>query len=158
MALSVDGPDAAAASYLDAAAEQAGTRGATASAAELSELAADLTPGDPALERTAPTLGDLPSVFAGDSARAVMLLEGILTEVPEGLERSDVLFELAATLRADPQTTIEHLDQALANAAGDEIRQARILGYRGWIRVFQADIDAALVDTRRGAREGRAYR
>ena len=148
MALSVDGPDAVAASYLDAAAEQAAARGATAAAAELSELAADLTPGDPALERQRRLRSAKFHRLAGESARAVLLLEQILTEVPEGLERSDVLFELASTLRADPQTTIERLDEALANAAGDEIRQARILGYRGWIRVFQADIDAALVDTR----------
>ena len=148
MALSVDGPDAVAASYLDAAAEQAAARGATMAAAELSELAADLTPGDPAVERQRRLRAATFHRLAGESARAVLLLEQILTEVPEGLERSDVLFELASTLRADPQTTIERLDEALANAAGDEIRQARILGYRGWIRVFQADIDAALVDTR----------
>ena len=148
MALSVDGPDAVAASYLDAAAEQAGARGATAAAAELSELAADLTPDDPALERQRRLRAAKSHRLAGDGARAVLLLDRILTEVPEGLERSDVLFELASTLKADPQTTIERLDEALANAAGDEIRQARILGYRGWIRVFQAEIDAALVDTR----------
>ena len=148
MALSVDGPDAVAASYLDAAAEQAAARGATAAAAELSELAADLTPGDPAIERQRRLRAAKFHRLAGDSARAALLLERILSEAPEGLERSDVLFELASTLRADPQTTIERLDEALANAAGDEIRQARILAYRGWIRVFQADIDAALVDTR----------
>ena len=147
MALSVDGPDAVAASYLDAAAEQAGARGATAAAAELSELAADLTPDDPALERQRRLRAAKSHRLAGDGARAVLLLDRILTEVPEGLERSDVLFELASTLKADPQTTIERLDEALVNAAGDETRQARILGYRGWIRVFQAEIDAALVDT-----------
>ena len=148
MALSVDGPDAVVASYLDAAAEQAAARGATAAAAELSELAADLTPGDPALERQRRLRAARFNRLAGESARAVLLLERILTEVPEGLERSDVLFELASTLRADPQTTIVRLDEALANADGDEIRQARILGYRGWHRIFQADIDAALIDTR----------
>ena len=147
MALSVDGPDAVAASYLDAAAEQASARGATAAAAELSELAADLTPGDRAAERQRRLRAAKFHRLAGESAGAALLLGQILTEVPEGLERSDVLLELASTLRADPETTIEHLDDALANAAGDEIRQARILGYRGWIRVFQADIDGALVDT-----------
>ena len=148
MALSVDGPDAVAASYLDAAFEQAAARGATAAAAELSELAADLTPGDLPLERRRRLRSAMFHRLAGDSARAVPLLEQILTEAPEGIERSDVLFELASTLRAVPQTTIERLDEALTNASGDETRQARILGYRGWIRVFQADIDAALLDTR----------
>ena len=148
MALSVNGPDDVAASYLDAAADQATARGATAAAAELSELAAELTPDDPALERQRRLRAAKSHRLAGDGARAVFLLERILAEVPDGLERSDVLFELASTLKADPQTTIERLDEALANAAEDEIRQARILGYRGWIRVFQAEIDAALVDTR----------
>jgi DNA-binding CsgD family transcriptional regulator len=148
MALSVDGPDAVAASYLDAAAEQAVARGATAAAAELSELAADLTPGDPAVERQRRLRSAMFHRLAGDGGQAVRLLERTLTEVPEGLERSDVLFELASTLKADPQTTIQFLDEALANAAGDEAREARILAYRGWIRVFQADIDEALVDTR----------
>ena len=148
MALSVDGPDAVAASYLDAAAEQATARGATAAAGELSELAADLTAGDRELERQRRLRAAKFHSLAGNGAHAVLLLEQSLTEVPEGLERSDVLFELASTLRADPHTTIERLDEALGNAAGDEIREARILAYRGWIRVFQADIDAALVDTR----------
>jgi DNA-binding NarL/FixJ family response regulator len=49
----------------------------------------------------------------------------------------------AAELAAQGRT-----NKALANAAGDETREARILGFRGWIRVFQADIDGALVDTR----------
>jgi len=148
MALSVDGPDAVAASYLDVAAEQATARGAPAAAGELSELAADLTAGDRELERQRRLRAAKFHSLAGNGAHAVLLLEQILTEVPEGLERSDVLFELASTLRADPHTTIERLDEALGNAAGDEVREARILAYRGWIRVFQADIDAALVDTR----------
>ena len=44
LALAAEGPDAVAASYLDAAADHAAARGATATAAELCELAATLTP------------------------------------------------------------------------------------------------------------------
>ena len=51
MALAASGPDAVAASHLDAAAEQAAARGAPGAAAELSELAAELTADDPALAR-----------------------------------------------------------------------------------------------------------
>ena len=51
LALAVDGPDTAVASELEAAGEQAATRGATAAAAELAELAAELTPDDPILTR-----------------------------------------------------------------------------------------------------------
>ena len=43
---------------------------------------------------------------------------------------------------------IELLDEALEEAAGDDVPLARILGYRSWIRVFQADIGAALADAR----------
>jgi hypothetical protein len=76
------------------------------------------------------------------------MLEQLLCEVPHGLERADVLYELASTLAADPGATIELLTEALAEAAGDDTRLARILGYRGWIRVFQADIRGALADAR----------
>src|SRR5439155_931484 len=51
LALAADGPDATVAVALDAAAEQAAARGATAVGAELCELAAELTPGDPAPTR-----------------------------------------------------------------------------------------------------------
>ena len=53
LALATEGPDEAVASELDAAAERAAARGATAAAAELFELAADLTPDDPAAARAA---------------------------------------------------------------------------------------------------------
>ena len=51
LARAADGPDAAVAAELDGAAEQAASRGATAAAAELFELAAELTPDDLALAR-----------------------------------------------------------------------------------------------------------
>ena len=51
LALASDGPDALAASHLEAAAEHAAARGAPPAAGELCELAADLTPSDPLLAR-----------------------------------------------------------------------------------------------------------
>jgi DNA-binding CsgD family transcriptional regulator len=147
LALSVDGPDAVAASYLDAAAEQAATRGALAAAGELYELAAELTPDDPPAVRQR-RLRAAKCHRRTDAERAASLLEQLLTDIPRGVERADVLFELAATLRTDPQTTIELLDEALVEADGDDVRLARILGRRAWIRLFQADIRPALVDAR----------
>ena len=96
--------------------------------------------------------------LAGDSARAVLLLERILTEVPEGLERSDVLFELASTLRADPQTTIERLDQALTNAAGDEIATGADPRVPGLDPGLPGRHRRGARRYARGAREGRAHR
>ena len=56
------GPDAAVAEELDGAAEQAAARGGTAAAAELCELAAELTPEDPRPGAGAALRGgDLPS-------------------------------------------------------------------------------------------------
>ena len=56
-----------------------------------------------------------------------------------------------------PHTLIELLDEALEEAADDDVRLARILGQRAWIRIFQADIRRRC---RRevGAREGRIGR
>src|SRR5262249_12878808 len=147
LALAADGPDAVAASYLEAAAEQAAARGAPGTAGELNELAADLTPDDPALARRRRVQAANHLRLAEDD-RAAAMLEQLLPEVPPGVERADVLFGLASTLRADPETTIAILTDALAEAAGDDARLSRILGYRGWIRVFEADIRGALTDTR----------
>ena len=147
LALAADGPDAVAASYLDAAAQQAASRGAPVTAGELYELAAELTPDDPALVRQRRFQAAKHLRLAEDD-RAAAMLEELLPGVPRGLERADVLFELASTLRANPETMIELLTEALTDADGDDARVARILGYRGWIRVFEADIHGALDDTR----------
>ena len=148
LALAAEGPDAVVASYLEAAAEQAVARGAPSAAGELYELAAELTPGDPALARRRRFRVAQCYRFAGDTGRAAALLDQLLTELPHGVERADALFELALTLRGDPQTIIEVLNGALSEADDDEVRQVRILGYRGWAHVFQAEIDAALSDAR----------
>jgi DNA-binding CsgD family transcriptional regulator len=147
LALAADGPDAVAASYLEAAAEQAAARGAPVTAGELYELGSELTPDDPALARKRRFQAARHLRLAEDD-RAATMLEELLSEVPHGLERADVLFELASTLKAVPATLIELLTAALADAAGDDARLARILGHRGWIRLFEADIPAALEDAR----------
>jgi DNA-binding CsgD family transcriptional regulator len=148
LALAADGPDAVAASYLDAAADQAAARGATAAAAELCELAAELTPDDPPLARRRRLRAANFHRLAGEGEQATALLDQLLTEVPPGVERADVLFALAHTFRDDPPTTNHLLDEALAQAAGDEARAARILGFRSLLRLLAADVPAALVDAR----------
>jgi DNA-binding CsgD family transcriptional regulator len=149
LALAADGPDAIVASYLEAAAEQAAARGATAAAAELSELAARLTPDDPTLARKRRLQAARLYRLAGDAERAKALLRQLLTEVSHGVERADVLLELAAAMiGADTPTQLELLAEALAEAEGDDARCARILSWRGLTRLLEPDIDAALADTR----------
>jgi DNA-binding CsgD family transcriptional regulator len=148
MALSVDGPDAVAASYLDAAAEQATARGATAAAAELSELAADLTPADPTLSQSRRLRAARFHRLAGDSERAVSMLEQLLPEVARGAERADVLFELALARHADAPALIRLCEEALGEATGDDARSARILAHQSGLRLFEADVTRALLDAR----------
>ena len=146
MALSVEGPDADAASQLDAAAEQAAARGATAAAAELCELAARLTPDDPVLARRRRIRGASLHRLAGERERTVAMLEELLQEVPHGVERADVLLELARTHRADQPATIALLDDALAEAVADDTRSAQILAYRALYRMIGAQIPEAIAD------------
>jgi ATP/maltotriose-dependent transcriptional regulator MalT len=148
LALAAEGPDAVVASYLEAAGDEASARGAPSAAAGLYELAAELTPADPALARHRRFRAARFHRLAGDSDQAAAQLDQLLTEIPHGVERADALFELARTLRGDPSTIIELLNEALSEVAEDEVRQVRILGYRGWAHIFHADIQAALTDTR----------
>ncbi len=96
LALAAEGPDADAASELDSAAELAAARGATAAAAELSELAAALSP-EPELARLRHLRAADFHRLAGAQERAAAILEQLLAEVPSGVERADVLFALAST-------------------------------------------------------------
>ena len=148
MALSVEGPDAAAASQLDAGAEQAAARGATAAAAELCELAAQLTPDDPGLARRRRIRSAGLYRLAGERERAVGLLEELLREIPLGVERADVLLELARTHRAHQPATIALLDAALTEADADDGRSAQILAYRALYRLIGAEIPESIADGR----------
>jgi DNA-binding CsgD family transcriptional regulator len=148
LALGVDGPDAKAASELDIAADHAAARGAPAAAAELYELAGALTPDNPVLGRSRRLEAARFHRLAGNPEQATALLDELLSEVPHGVERADALVELAKTLPAGAGTMTELLGEALAEAADDDTRSARILGFRSHVRMLEADVHAALVDAR----------
>ena len=128
LALAADGPDAVIASELDTAAEQAAGRGATAAAAELYELAAELTPTDPALARERRLRSANFHFLAGDRERSVGILDQLLTEVPAGLERADVSFALAGR-SVRPASEDRDLRGGPVGGEGDDARSARILGF-----------------------------
>jgi predicted ATPase len=123
LALAADEPDALAAAELDAAADHAAARGATAAGADLSELAAALTVGNdaPGSRRRRLRAANLHRL-AGNLERAVTLLEELLAELPSGIERADVLLELATTRRDDLPRMVALCDEALAAAADDAVR------------------------------------
>ena len=153
LALAAEGPDAAVASELDAASELAAARGATGAAAELSELAADLTPADPGLARRRRLQAATFHRLAGDVGLAAATLQQLLAGVPPGLERADVLIALATTFSADPRTTVELCDQALAEASGDNVRRTRILAWRSHVRLLLNDMRGGLDDGRAALEE-----
>jgi DNA-binding CsgD family transcriptional regulator len=148
MALAAAGPDAVAASYLDAASEQAAARGAPGVAAELSELAAGLTLDDPALVRKRLFRAASLHRHAGDVELSVAILQRLVEEATPGSERSDVLFELAVSQVGGVRIQREQCDAALAEAEGDDARGARILALRCGNHILAADVVAALADGR----------
>jgi DNA-binding CsgD family transcriptional regulator len=148
LALAAERPDAATASELDAAAGRAASRGAPAAAAELCELAAELTPGDPARARQRRLRSAGFHRLAGDVDHAAALLEQLLSEAPAGTERADILLGLVMTQRADTPKLFEFYEQALREAADDDARSARILSWRMGAHLYAGDGRAALADAR----------
>jgi len=148
LALFVVRPDAVVASRLDAASEHAAARGATASAADLSELAAEFTPADPECARLRLFRAAKFHRLAGDGERAVALLEQLLADVPSGVERADVLLELVTTHRGNIPMLIRLAEEALVEASGDDARSAQILAARGFVHLNAANARAAFADTR----------
>ena len=148
LALAAEGPDAGVAAELDAAADQAAARGAPAAAAELSELAAQLTPDDPALSRRHRRRAADLYRLAGDPARAQAMLEQLLGEVSVGGERADVLLELAYIRMGNIPAQAAAIEQAREDVAGDDARSARLLGLRSLVRLLELDNVGALTDAR----------
>jgi DNA-binding CsgD family transcriptional regulator len=151
LALATDGADDAVASELDVAAEHAAARGATATAAGFADLAAVMTPPARPEERHGRRFAaGWFHRFAGDFQRACAIFEQLLTEITDGVERSDVLYALATTGRADLPTRIRLCDEAATHAAGDDVRLVQILGFRAISRWVNGDVPGALADAREG--------
>jgi len=149
LALAAEGPDATVASELDAAAEHAVARGATAGAAELLELAAQLTPDDAALARQRRLRAAGFHHLAGDVPRAQTMLEQLLGEVASGIERVDILFELAIAIGVgSPPAFAPLFEQAWPDVEADDARFARWLAFRAWARLMESDNVRALADAR----------
>jgi ATP/maltotriose-dependent transcriptional regulator MalT len=148
MALAAERPDAAIASELETAGEHAAARGATAAAAELSELAADLTPDEPTLTRRRRLRAADLHRLSGDIDRAFALYEELLTVAPPGVERADVLFGIILTQKGDTPALTKFYEQARTEAAGDDTRLLRVLAWQMGLHLYQADGRAALTASR----------
>src|SRR4249920_1377918 len=130
LALAAEGPDDTVATMLDAAAEHAAARGATAAAAELSEIAAELTADEPTVIRQRRLRAADLHRLSGDIDRAFALYEELLTVAPPGVERADVLFGIILTQKGDTPALTKFYEQARAEAAGDDTRLLRVLAWQ----------------------------
>jgi DNA-binding CsgD family transcriptional regulator len=149
LALAAEGPDPGVAAALDEAAPRALARGAPGAAADLYEIAAQLTPS---VESEAHRRRRLAAAeahrLAGDRARAGAILGELLAETPPGAERADVLFALARARQGDLPTIVSCCARALEQAGGDHRRAAEILAFMSWMRLLEGQVRDALADAR----------
>jgi DNA-binding CsgD family transcriptional regulator len=129
LALAASGPDSTVADTLEVAAQRALSRGAPTAAAELAEYALRLTPtADKRIVRRR-TVHAADRVYeAGDSARAIALLERILPSAEPGTERAEILRRLAAahSSATGPEIGVTLYREALAECTGDDAVEAEI--------------------------------
>jgi ATP/maltotriose-dependent transcriptional regulator MalT len=150
-ALAAEGPDAGLAAELDAAAQHAASRGATAAAAELAELALERTPpGDEDARRARRLAAARFHHFAGDFPRAMELYRGVAAELPPGPERGRVLYTLALIGLDDLPTRTALCDRALHDAGDDDALAAQVLGFQAISRWVQGELRAGLAAAREG--------
>ena len=133
LALGSTGPDPVAAEALDAAAIHALGRGAPDAAAQLSALAADLTPAEDAARAHRMATAGRYRLMAGDVTRARELLEGALEEpaAADGMARAELLYRLAGVRQLMDDFDAAHaLGTEALHHAGDDARlaiQAKLL-------------------------------
>jgi DNA-binding CsgD family transcriptional regulator len=129
LALAASGPSEDAASALEEAAQAAHVRGAPAAAAELAEQAWVLTPvADPQSRRRRAFLAADWLRDAGDSRRAIAVLEQARASAPPGPARAAVLMHLVQPTwdARGPREALVICQEALAETQGDDALEATI--------------------------------
>jgi DNA-binding CsgD family transcriptional regulator len=126
LALAAAEPNRATATILEDAAQAAHVRGTPAGAADLAEQALRLTPpADVADARRRLFLAADRHDLAGDTDRAITLLERARDEASPGVERAEALVRLA-DVQDDPRENVPLYREALTEAAGDDSLAATI--------------------------------
>jgi DNA-binding CsgD family transcriptional regulator len=129
LALAADGPDEGVAAELEDAARRAGRRGAPDTAAQLSELARELTPTDHADARMHRTVHAGQYAFeAADLSKAAAYLEEAVEATPASPLRAEALLFLARVRyhSHDAQSALALAEQALDEVGDDEALKPQI--------------------------------
>jgi DNA-binding CsgD family transcriptional regulator/DNA polymerase III delta prime subunit len=149
LALAAQGPDEEAAATVESAAELARARGAPSAAAELYELARDLTPPEEHedISRRG-RLAGMNHYAAGDVARARKTLKELISGLPHGRHRAFALVSLSVVCWNDITRIGGSLRDALAEVEGD----SELVGYihmnLAWVEVLGGDLARAIEHTR----------
>jgi DNA-binding CsgD family transcriptional regulator len=145
LALGTDVPDAAVAAELDAGAAHAAARGAAATAAQLSEAAARLTPDREHADRRLIAAAEH-QLAAGDQAAGRALLTGVIERAAPGPVRAAALSMLSwlGPDGSDLATAARLGDDALAEAGDDERLKTTILLRLAVIEEIRGRADVSL--------------
>jgi DNA-binding CsgD family transcriptional regulator len=145
LALATGGPNADVAGALETAARHASTRGAPDAAAELAELARNVTPRDDAAGILRRSVDAAVYHFdAGDARRCFALLEESIAMARPGRDRARLLFQLAAISWLDLPRVETLCEQALEEAGGDPRLSSASLEHLAWVGIYRGDlVDAA---------------
>jgi len=153
LALAAAEPNRATAAILEDASQAALERGAPAGAADLAEQALRLTPtADAADARRRVLLAAERHDLAGDTDRAIALLERARDEASGGVERAEVLIHLA-DVQDDPRLTMPLYREALAEATGDDALAATIHTRLALLMAWDEGAEAGLAHAEQAVRE-----
>ena len=155
LALGTDGPNEDVATALDGAARHARARGAPDAAAELVDLAIEMTAASQKEELRRRRLAAAEFHFdAGDASRAHRLLRETISGSPPGVERAEMLYRLASM---SWMNLIEGVrvpsEQALSEAGENAPMRTSIHNALCWVAFYLADLPEAS----RHARESAAF-
>ena len=152
-ALSTDEPDGELSALLEAEANRARDAGALDSAAELAFHSHRLTPfddTDAVRRRALAQIGDLTA--AGETFKALELLDNLVATLPSGSLRADALIQRFFLENKDVDRSEASLSRALEDCGDDELQRGRVLDILGWHRgIFCGDLRAGI----RAAEEAR---
>ncbi len=141
LALAASGPDPHVARALEEAGRHARARGAPDAAAELLELARNLTPpeDDAGLRRRSVAAAEY-HFDAGDATRATALLEQAIAAARPGRDRARIRFRLASISWLDMRRVQGLSEQALQEVGDDAETRAAILEHLAWVGIYRGDL------------------